>query len=100
MPRKLTLDDAIRIAKERNGFCLSTQYINCGTPLLWKCNKGHEWHAILSNVKNQRSWCRKCLTFTIEDARKCAEARDGYCLSTEYINSNIPMLWECSNGYK
>ncbi|CAB4377457.1 unnamed protein product [Rhizophagus irregularis] len=100
MTRKLTLDDAIRIAKERNGFCLSTQYINCETPLLWKCSKGHEWYALINNVKNRRTWCRKCLAFTIEDARKYAEICGGYCLSTEYVNYKIPLFWECSNGHK
>ncbi len=55
MTRKLTLDDAIRITKEHNSFCLSIRYINYETPLLWKCDKGHKWYAFISNVKNRRT---------------------------------------------
>ncbi|GBC31673.2 hypothetical protein GLOIN_2v1022074 [Rhizophagus irregularis DAOM 181602=DAOM 197198] len=32
---------------------VSEKYINCMTALLWRCSKGHEWNAPLSNIKKQ-----------------------------------------------
>uniref|UniRef100_U9T5A9 Uncharacterized protein n=1 Tax=Rhizophagus irregularis (strain DAOM 181602 / DAOM 197198 / MUCL 43194) TaxID=747089 RepID=U9T5A9_RHIID len=34
--KKLTLDDAFAIAKERSRTCVSTEYINASTPMRWK----------------------------------------------------------------
>ena len=43
--RKHTIDDARLLAKERDGECLSKEYINTNSKLLWRCSKGHEWPA-------------------------------------------------------
>lgn len=32
---------------------------------------------------------------TLETCKEIAKSRGGKCLSTEYINSQVPMLWEC-----
>lgn len=48
------------LAEERGGRCLSEEYINAKTPLLWECAKGHQWEAIADIVKNRGSWCPKC----------------------------------------
>ena len=37
--------------------------------------------------------------FTIKDTQGIAEARGGKCLSTEYVNSNTHLEWECSEGH-
>jgi hypothetical protein len=37
--------------------------------------------------------------FTIKDMQGIAEARGGKCLSTEYVNSNTHLEWECSEGH-
>ncbi|RHZ47262.1 hypothetical protein Glove_586g31 [Diversispora epigaea] len=37
----LTLKEACTIAKKNGGRCLSNQYTNNRTPLLWQCNKLH-----------------------------------------------------------
>ena len=57
---KLSLDDAIRIAKSYEGMCLSEEYINNRTPMLWKCNKNHQWTAPFASIKNRHSWCPYC----------------------------------------
>ncbi|CAJ0918591.1 10616_t:CDS:2 [Entrophospora sp. SA101] len=62
--------------------------------------KGHEWSASFSNIKNRRMWCRKCLAFTIDDAREYAKNHNGYCLSTQYINGKVPLLWKCAKGHE
>ena len=49
----------IELAKKRNGECLSTEYINAHTKLLWKCADGHEWEAKPNNIQ-QGKWCPIC----------------------------------------
>jgi len=45
----------------RNGECLSEEYINSQTKLLWRCEAGHEWWARPNSVlKDRKDWCRKC----------------------------------------
>ena len=50
--KKLTLDIAKAIAFKNNGKCLSEEYINNATSMLWECNNGHQWQARLANIKN------------------------------------------------
>ncbi|RHZ65127.1 hypothetical protein Glove_319g21 [Diversispora epigaea] len=139
---KYSIYDAYKIAESRNGQCLSDHYINCNTPLRWKCAKGHEWTANFHSIKNCKTWCSTCSDtrldisvakelahsknghewtanftriknqgawcpdcahrrpLTLEIAKKIAFSRNGECLSTEYINSNVPMQWQCIMGYK
>lgn len=37
---------------------------------------------------------------TIETLKELAISRGGKCLSTEYINSQTPVEWECKKGHK
>jgi len=50
------LEEARKIAQKQSGECLSKEYFNAVTPLLWKCHCGHEWKAILNNIKKGH-WC-------------------------------------------
>ena len=50
--KRLTLDNAFAIAKERGGTCVSTEYINASTPMQWKCANSHEWTATLNNIRD------------------------------------------------
>lgn len=54
------LSEARKIAEERGGKCISKLYINARTRLSWECSNGHKWSSSLDNVKNKRSWCKKC----------------------------------------
>lgn len=49
----------IELARKRKGECLSTEYINAHTKLMWKCVHGHEWEAKPNNI-HQGKWCPKC----------------------------------------
>src|ERR1035438_1687277 len=53
-----------RIARERGGALLSTQYINSREPLEWRCAEGHTWQAAAGSVKpgsrSEGSWCPHC----------------------------------------
>ena len=37
---------------------------------------------------------------TINDACAIAGKRGGLCLSTEYVNANIPMRWRCAEDHE
>ena len=37
---------------------------------------------------------------TIEDCQKLATLKNGKCISTEYQNSYIKLLWECEKGHR
>lgn len=56
---KLTIEDMQRLARYHNGECLSSDYINAMTKLMWRCKEGHEWEANANNIKNGK-WCPYC----------------------------------------
>lgn len=99
----LCLQDCINEADKRNGKCLETEYINRRTPMNWECSNGHKFVLDMGGVRNAGQWCRWChidkLRLTIEDAHSAADKNGGKCLSTEYINKRVLMLWECSKGH-
>ena len=57
--RKLTIEDMRSIADARGGECLSQEYINQITHLLWKCQCGKRWKATPKNIRKGR-WCPVC----------------------------------------
>jgi len=56
---KHTIEEMQEIAKNRGGKCLSIEYINSKTKLLWQCHKKHEWWAAPSDVMHSH-WCPYC----------------------------------------
>lgn len=53
---KYTIEDMQTLAEERGGKCLSENYFNSHTKLIWKCKYGHVWKATPINIK-RGSWC-------------------------------------------
>lgn len=68
---KLTLTEAETLAHLHSGRCLSTEYKNCMTKLLWECKEGHTWFATVNHIKQSESWCPFCASFTYEN--KCRD---------------------------
>jgi hypothetical protein len=58
--RRGSLEPCHAVAAKRGGLCLSTDYRNNHTPLLWRCREGHEWWAVSKSVAVRGSWCPKC----------------------------------------
>jgi hypothetical protein len=90
-------------AKEKGGKCLSDEFINSQTPLLWECEKRHQWRAISNNIINQGTWCPKCAgkaRHTIEEMQEIAQERGGKCVSEIYNNMRTHLLWECKKGHR
>ncbi|RIB01521.1 hypothetical protein C2G38_2230593 [Gigaspora rosea] len=101
--RCLNIDIAINIAQERGGKCLSTEYKNSNTPMLWRCIKGHEWYAPLTRIKDKKRWCAQCAGIKpcgLEACQEIAYSKGGACLSTEYKNLNVLMQWKCDKDHK
>lgn len=101
-----TIDEMAHLAKLKGGKCLNTSYVNRRRPLLWQCEEGHTWKAPADSIISGR-WCPECgirkrskaQRGSIEEMQGVAEERGGKCLSTEYKNSNSPLLWECAHGH-
>ena len=90
------------VAKEREGKCLSSEYSNSSTKLLWKCDKGHKWEAIPSTVRHG-AWCPHCAgnaKNTMESLVGFAKEKRGECLSNEYKGAHKKLLWACEKGHK
>ena len=90
------------MAKERGGKCLSEEYVDSTSYLIFQCKAGHQWNSRPDNFR-RGSWCQECATSakrrTIIDMQKIAKDRNGKCLSTEYTNNKEKLLWECSEGH-
>ena len=106
--KKLTIGEIKEFVKKYNGDCLSNQYENQSTPLLWRCEYGHTWEMTWKQIK-RGSWCRTCFNLESENHRtkksltemqELAFKRGGKCLSNTYNNANSRLEWECSEGHR
>jgi len=97
--RKFSIEDCHASAKLKGGKCLSKEYVNFSTKILWECKEGHKWEAAYKQIK-RGNWCRKCYDLSrkcsIEDCQVLAKSKGGKCLSKEYVNAGTKMLWECN----
>ncbi|RHZ58326.1 hypothetical protein Glove_374g31 [Diversispora epigaea] len=98
-----SIEDCRKYAFKMNGECLSTEYENCYTKLLWSCTKNHKWYATFKNVNKRNTWCPYCVCnvqYTLEDVKQIAYSRNGKCLSTKYKNCYTKLLWSCAKNHK
>lgn len=88
------------LAESNGGKCLSKEYVNTDTKLRWECEFGHQWEARPAKVKKGQ-WCPYCLGRhrDITYWKAFAKERGGECLSTEYVRSEEPLVWQCSDGH-
>ena len=97
MRRKLTLIDA----QKKGGQCLSECYINNKSPLHWECVKFHEWKAALCDIKRGTVHnVQDVLSLILILLKKLHLKKGGICLSEKYINSYIPLFWQCAKKYE
>ena len=116
--KKEKLDQKLEIAKthaiSKGGNCLSTEYINNGSPMSWSCsNPDHkEWNATYKKVVCCGTWCPQCsrevARIKMQSPKLSAEQRlviahnhakekGGECLSNEYVSARDYLTWKCSN---
>lgn len=82
---------------------ISTEYINCDTPLSVKCHNGHEWQDTYSNIMHRECGCPKCagkVPYTIEELLSKIEARQFQWIDGELINSQSRILLRCKEGHE
>jgi hypothetical protein len=99
---RLTIMDMQITAKKRSGKCISTEYVDTETKLLWECSKGHQWWAKPGNIRSGK-WCPECagnIRSSIERYQAIAKERGGFCLSKEYVNAHTKLLWQCKFGHQ
>lgn len=95
------LEEVKKIMEERGGRCLSTEYKDNFSKLLFVCDKGHKWESNYKSVITMRTWCPVCLEesySSIEDLNKIAESRGGKCLSKSRGQKKLE--WECCFGHR
>jgi len=101
---KYTLEQCQKLAESKGGKCLSKEYINNNTKMLWECKHGHRWNARLTSLVSSDTWCSVCALeetrLTLEPCQKYAHTHNGKCLSTEYVNIQTKLLWECEHGHQ
>lgn len=103
--KRYSIHDMQRMAKKRNGECLSRAYRGSQSRLRWKCEMGHEWMAVPNSVM-QGTWCGQCVKrgpnarFTLERMQSEAKKRGGSCLSKRYKNVKSKLLWVCEKGHR
>lgn len=63
--KEYKLEKSIEYAKSVNGICLSKEYKNNSTKMLWKCdNVSHlPWEASYNSVINKKTWCLNCYRY-------------------------------------
>lgn len=101
--KKLTLEDAARIATEFGGECISTSYANNYEDLQWKCDRGHDFKKPLKRVK-KGEWCPICsgkyVIFSPKELNDHAGKFGGKCLADSTKKISEYVTWECSDGHQ
>jgi hypothetical protein len=92
-----------RLHRKKGGKCLSTEYINNTTKLIWKCKEGHVWGMIYTVIQ-RGGWCIRCRkeeekSKCFKDVQKIAEKKGGKCLSIKYVNKDTKLKWQCRDGH-
>ena len=109
----LRLKDGLKLAQQiannKNGKCLSINYVNNKIKMSWQCKEEHIWKSSLNSVMSNDQWCPKCapklisekkrLQNGLEIAQQISKEKGGKCLSVEYINTSTKMLWKCGDGH-
>lgn len=108
MSKSLSIEDMIKMASEKGGWCLSEVYINQKTKLTWKCSAGHVWETIPKHIR-AGAWCPTCArkkenrksygNINIDDLKQIAGEKGGECLSDTYKNKSTKLKFKCSEGH-
>ena len=56
---KSTLEEIKNLAEQRGGKCISENYDNDMSKMLWICSENHTWEATPNNIKRGK-WCPTC----------------------------------------
>ena len=99
---KHSIEGMRNLAHTRGGKCLSIEYVDAKSKLLWQCVQGHRWTATPASVL-QGTWCPACARnqrLRLSEFQTLAESRGGTCLSNTYANERTNLRWCCANGHQ
>lgn len=101
--RKYSLTDMQNIADQKRGKFLSKTFKSVNDKYIWQCEFDHQWNAAPMDIL-KGTWCKKCSISNKKDSifemRKLAELKNGLCISTEYVNSQTKLIWQCEHGHQ
>src|SRR5260370_31495456 len=98
--KSISIEEMRRMAAERGGACLSTDYINMTTPLEWRCARNHVWTVSPKHIRDR--WCPVCgrsRRLELSELKKIARRRGGRLLSRRDVNARTPLTWTCAEGH-
>lgn len=76
--KRLKLEDAQSHAIRKGGKCLSTEYVDLTTLMIWECEKGHLWNARFGHIRGKDTWCPSCRFKTETLCREIMEELFGF----------------------
>jgi len=105
--RESMLVKAYALAKNRGGECLSSEYKNNHSKMLWKCSCGNIWEASYNCIQ-RGTWCPPCSIIRrankkrlgIDVYQKAAKKKGGKCLSKEVSSCFDEIEFECGQGHR
>jgi len=104
--QKNTIEGVNNAIRKRGIICVSPQYINNYTDLLFQCKHGHRWEATPHNIIICNSGCPVCyksaprkIKHNLKVFQKIAAKRKGVCLSKEYLGSRQNLEFRCERGH-
>lgn len=101
--RKYNIIDMQKIAYQKNGLFLGETFKNVNTKYFWECKNKHQWLAEPMDII-KGGWCRKCSINGKKDTilvmQEIAKAKDGECLSKEYLGQQEKLKWKCKLGHE
>jgi len=107
--RKDGLASLQNVAGQRGGALLDTVYTGMHLRYRFSCAEGHHWQAEGAEII-RGSWCRKCaiadkrIQYRLPDGlarlRAAALAKQGVCLSSEYIMARSRYQFRCQKGHE
>jgi hypothetical protein len=103
MIARYTIKSMQKIARSKEGKCLSVEYKGQRHKLIWMCKFGHTWEANPNSLIHLNSWCPDCAgnkKLDLEAIKRMAKAKGGLSLEEAYLNSKHKMLWECKYGHQ
>jgi len=95
------------IEKNIGYLLLSNEYKNNKTPLLVKCDKGHEYTTTWNRISSKGARCPECdkikriekQTFSYDFVKNIIEKEDYKLLSNNYVKSIMPLKIKCDKGH-
>lgn len=99
---RYTMKRAINRAESAGGRLIG-ECKNAAQKTTWECAVGHEFQSTGKSIVRREHFCPTCNgrdPVTLESIKAVCRSRGGICLSTDYVNLNVMMDFECIKGHR